>query len=86
MRREDEVALVAVALHLEHPAPAACAHEAEHAALIDNLQGLDEVRVEEEVQGAQLLVAGAGLGGQLAEELVSHLLHGDLHRSIYGLS
>lgn len=56
------VVLVAVALHLVDAAPAAGSHETPHAALIDDLQGLCEVRVVEEVQVAQLLVCGAASG------------------------
>jgi hypothetical protein len=50
---EDRVALCAVlALHLVNTSPAPLAHEAKHAALVYDLDGLGKVLVEEEVQAA----------------------------------
>ena len=85
MAREHDVVLAAVPANLVHPAPAAGAHETEHAALVDDLQRLGEVRVEQEVQAAQLIVAGGAGGGDGGKYLLSHALHGAcLHCGIAG--
>lgn len=83
MAWEHHVVLVAVPLHLEDPAAAAGTHETPDAALIDDLQGLGEMQVVQEVQGAQLLVGGApgrcevtkNLGGNGVHPHRVHRLH-----------
>lgn len=58
MRWEDDVAVCRLAVHLVDTPAAACAYESPHAALIHDLQRLDEVGVEQEVQGGELFVGG----------------------------
>lgn len=80
---EHHVVLVAVPLHLVHSAAAAGTHETPHSALIDDLQGLGEVRVVQKMQNAQLLVRGAAgycestkyFGGNVVHPHRVHRLH-----------
>ena len=78
---EDHVALCALPVNLVDAAPAARANETPHSALIHDLQGLDEVRVVEEVQGGQVLVGESPGGRDGLKQLLPQAFHGDLLHS-----
>ena len=85
MIREHHVVLGALAVHLEDAATAVGALEAPHAALVHDLQRLDQVGVVEEVQRRQVLVRDAARGADCFEQLGAQALDGDaLHRAEAG--
>lgn len=85
MRRKDDVAVCRLAVHLVHAAAAASTHESPHATLIHDLKRLDEVGVEQEVQGGELLVGGGPrLGNGLQNVLAKRLNVACLHQAAIG--
>lgn len=73
---EDDVGLRALPVNLVHAPPAAGAHGTPDAALIHDLQCLGEVRVEQEVQGTELLVGGGARFGDGVQDVGPQRLNG----------
>lgn len=85
MRWEDDVAVCRLPVHLVNAPPTAGAYESPHAALIHNLQSLDEVGVEQEVQGGELLVGGGpSLANGVQNVRPKRLNVAGLHRDAIG--